>query len=47
MTDVEESAIQLSNSSYRGIRFSFRGSVRQAYWHYLALPLLAGLSLYS
>lgn len=38
---------KLYNSSYRGVRFGFRGSAGQAYWNYLGLPLLAGLSLYT
>lgn len=37
---------KLFNSSYRGIRFGFRGSAGQAYWNYLALPTLTGLTLY-
>jgi uncharacterized membrane protein YjgN (DUF898 family) len=37
---------KLYNSSYRGIRFGFRGSAGQAYWNYLALPILTGLTLY-
>jgi uncharacterized membrane protein YjgN (DUF898 family) len=32
-------------SSYRGIRFGFRGSAGQAYWQYLGLPILTGLTL--
>lgn len=35
----------LHNSSYRGIRFGFGGSVKGAYFHYLVLPLLGVLSL--
>ncbi|WP_338766976.1 YjgN family protein [Massilia sp. METH4] len=35
----------LYNSSYRGIRFSFRGSAKGAYFHYLVLPLLGVLTL--
>ena len=35
----------LHNSSYRGIRFGFDGSVKGAYFHYLALPLLCVLTL--
>ncbi|HEX8605064.1 MAG TPA: YjgN family protein, partial [Pseudoduganella sp.] len=35
----------LFNSSYRGIRFGFDGSVKGAYFHYLALPLLCVLTL--
>ena len=36
---------RLYNSSYRGIRFSFRGSLGQSYQKYLLLPLFAVLSL--
>ncbi|MFC5474177.1 YjgN family protein [Paraherbaspirillum soli] len=36
---------KLYNSSYRGIRFGFRGSVGQSYLNYLLLPILSGLSL--
>lgn len=36
---------KLYNSSYRGIRFGFRGSLKQAYLVYLLWPLLAGISL--
>ena len=36
---------KLHNSSYRGIRFSFRGSLRQSYHIYLLMPLVALLSL--
>jgi len=32
---------KLFNTSYRGIRFGFDGSLGQAYLHYLLLPLLA------
>ncbi|WEF31239.1 YjgN family protein [Pseudoduganella chitinolytica] len=35
----------LHNSSYRGVRFGFRGSWKGAYLYYLGLPLLAGLTL--
>lgn len=37
---------KLYNSSYRGIRFGFRGNAKQAYMSYLVWPVLAGLSLY-
>jgi len=37
---------KLHNSSYRGIRFGFRGSVAGAYKVYLLLPLLSLLTLY-
>lgn len=36
---------KLYNSSYRGIRFGFRGSLKQAYIVYLLLPFLSGLTL--
>ena len=35
------------NTSYRGLRFKFHGTTRQAYWVFLALPLFAGLSLFT
>jgi uncharacterized membrane protein YjgN (DUF898 family) len=35
---------KLYNSSYRGIRFGFRGALKQIYWVYLALPFLTMLS---
>ena len=34
------------NSSYRGIRFRFHGTTAQAYWVYLALPLLSVFTLF-
>lgn len=37
---------KLYNSSYRGIRFGFRGDARQAYLTYLLWPLLALFSAY-
>ena len=37
---------RLHNTSYRGMRFHFHGTVRQAYWVFLALPVLAVLSLF-
>lgn len=37
---------KLYNSSYRGIRFGFRGNAGQAYWNYLGLPILTVLTLY-
>jgi uncharacterized membrane protein YjgN (DUF898 family) len=37
---------RLHNSSYRGIRFRFSGSVRSAYWIFLGLPMLMVLSLF-
>lgn len=37
---------KLYNSSYRGIRFGFRGTAPRVYFVYLLLPFLALLSLY-
>lgn len=37
---------KLYNTSYRGIRFGFRGALKQIYWVYLALPILTLFSLY-
>ncbi|MBC3920317.1 DUF898 domain-containing protein [Undibacterium sp. CY18W] len=37
---------KLYNSSYRGIRFGFRGTAGQAYTTFLLWPFLTGLSLY-
>jgi len=37
---------KLYNSSYRGIRFGFRGSLKQAYMVYLVLPILSGITLF-
>jgi uncharacterized membrane protein YjgN (DUF898 family) len=36
---------RLHNTSYRGLRFQFHGTVKQAYWIFLGLPLLAVASL--
>jgi uncharacterized membrane protein YjgN (DUF898 family) len=38
---------KLYYSSYRGIRFGFRGSLGKVYFVYLVLPILVLLSLYS
>lgn len=35
----------LHNSSYRGIRFGFRGSLGSAYLHYLVLPIVSVITL--
>ena len=35
------------NSSYRGIRFKFHGTTKQAYWVFLAFPIFTGLSLFT
>jgi uncharacterized membrane protein YjgN (DUF898 family) len=34
------------NSSYRGIRFRFHGTTREAYWVYLGLPVLSIFTLF-
>lgn len=36
---------RMHNSSFRGLRFVFRGSVKQAYVVFLGLPLLIVVSL--
>ena len=38
---------RLHNSSYRGLRFSFRGTTKDSYKVFLLLPLLALVSLYG
>ncbi len=38
---------RLHNTSYRGVRFRFSGSVRSAYWVFLGLPLLSILTLFT
>ena len=38
---------RLHNTSYRGIRFRFRGGTGSAYWVFLALPILALLSFFT
>ena len=37
---------RLHNSSYRGLRFKFHGTTRQAYWIFLAMPVLMVISLF-
>ncbi len=37
---------KLHNTSYRGIRFAFQGSPKQAYTNFLLLPMLAALTLW-
>jgi uncharacterized membrane protein YjgN (DUF898 family) len=37
---------RLHNSSYRGIRFRFSGSIRSAYWLFLVMPVLTLFSLF-
>jgi uncharacterized membrane protein YjgN (DUF898 family) len=39
--------LRLYNTTYRGMRFHFHGSVREAYLVFLALPALAVLSLFT
>lgn len=43
---VRSLRFRLHNSSYRGLRFSFRGSMRQGYRYFLLFPLLALATLY-
>ena len=43
---VRSLRFKLYNSSYRGLRFTFAGSDRDAYRVFLLNPLLAGLTLY-
>jgi uncharacterized membrane protein YjgN (DUF898 family) len=38
---------RLHNTSHRGIRFGFDGSMRGAYWTFLALPVLTLVSLFT
>lgn len=38
---------RLHNSSYRGLRFRFHGTTKQAYWIFLAMPLFMVLSLFT
>jgi uncharacterized membrane protein YjgN (DUF898 family) len=38
---------RLHNSSYRGLRFKFHGTTKQAYWIFLAMPLFMVLSLFT
>lgn len=38
---------RLHNTSYRGIRFAFRGSARSAYWVFLALPVFSLPTLFA
>ena len=37
---------KLYNSSYRGVRFGFKGTAKQAYFHFLALPVFTLFSAY-
>jgi uncharacterized membrane protein YjgN (DUF898 family) len=38
---------RLHNTSYRGIRFRFRGGTGSAYWVFLGMPILALLSFFT
>jgi uncharacterized membrane protein YjgN (DUF898 family) len=38
---------RLYNSSYRGLRFHFHGTTGQAYWVFLALPILSAFTLFA
>ena len=38
---------RMHDSSYRGLRFKFHGTTRQAYWMFLAMPLFMVLSLFT
>ena len=38
---------RLHNTSYRGLRFKFHGTTRQAYWVFLAMPVFTFLSLFT
>jgi uncharacterized membrane protein YjgN (DUF898 family) len=37
---------RMHNSSYRGLRFKFHGTTKQAYWVFLAMPFFMVLSLF-
>jgi len=43
---VRSLKFKLRNSSYRGLRFSFRGTTGEGYFAYLFMPILAVFSLY-
>jgi uncharacterized membrane protein YjgN (DUF898 family) len=38
---------RLHNSSYRGLRFKFHGTTKQAYWIFLVMPALMVMSLFT
>jgi uncharacterized membrane protein YjgN (DUF898 family) len=44
---VRSLQFRLYNSSYRGLRFHFHGTIREAYWVLLALPVLSVVSLFT
>ena len=44
---VRSLMFRLHNTSYRGLRFRFCGSMAEAYWVFLALPVLTFLSLFT
>jgi uncharacterized membrane protein YjgN (DUF898 family) len=43
---VRSLKFRLHNSSYRGLRFSFRGTTREGYFAFLLMPVLAVFTLY-
>lgn len=43
---VRSLAFRLHNSSYRGLRFSFRGTTARGYKYFLLMPVLTVLTLY-
>lgn len=43
---VRSFCFKLHNSSYRGLRFSFRGSTGEGYFSFLLMPVLTMVSLY-
>lgn len=43
---IKSFRFRLSNTSYRGLRFGFFGSVKEAYMKFLAMPILTLLTLY-
>lgn len=43
---VKSFRFRLFNTSYRGLRFGFGGSIKAAYMNFLALPLLSLVTLY-
>ena len=38
---------RLANSSYRGLRFRFTGTTSEAYWVFLAMPVLSVVTLFG
>lgn len=43
---VKSFRFRLYNTSYRGLRFNFVGSIKSAYWNFLALPIFSLFTLY-